>query len=51
MIATVVSNLVFMPVMALYVREVSRERRLAQRRLQEQAWHLRQLLPASRPVD
>ena len=41
-----VIDLVALLVIALYVRRIGHDRRVAQRRLQVQAWHLRQLLPS-----
>jgi hypothetical protein len=40
-----VANLMIIALVALYARGISRDRRVAQRPLHVQAWHLRQLLP------
>jgi hypothetical protein len=41
-------NLAIIVVAAFYARAVARDRIQAQRKLQVQAWHLRQLLPRDR---
>ncbi|MBL0218703.1 MAG: serine/threonine protein kinase [Myxococcales bacterium] len=43
-----ITNVVSLVVIALYARRIGHDRRMAQHRLQVQAWHLRQLLPRAR---
>ncbi len=45
MISGFAANLILTVIVALFARAVSRDRRLAQRDLQSQTWHLHQLLP------
>ena len=45
-IGLVGAHIVFLAAAARFARVTSRDRRAAERRLQIQAWHLRQLLPA-----
>ena len=43
--ALTVANLVFVVVVTVFAHAIIRDRRMAQRRLQMQAWHLRQMIP------
>jgi len=47
-VSLVVVNSVFTVVVALLTLGISRRRRIAQRQIYVQAWHLRQLLPTAR---